>query len=123
VETGDPPDLGADPAPETAGDTGGGDPDPGTASASDDGGTGGGTGDDGAAETIDQGVSTDSNGSGSAADPAETPFTESFEPAPEQRYEELAAELADLRETVERQNELLAKQQGAIERLVEELRN
>jgi hypothetical protein len=123
VETGDPPDLGADPAPETAGDAGGGDPDPGTASASDDGGTGGGTGDDGAAETIDQGVSTDSNGSGSAADPAETPFTESFEPAPEQRYEELAAELADLRETVERQNELLAKQQGAIERLVEELRN
>jgi hypothetical protein len=62
------------------------------------------------------------DGGGTDGSPA-TPFTESFEPSPEDRYEELSAELAELRETVERQNELLAKQQRAIERLVEELRD
>lgn len=64
----------------------------------------------------------DGNGDDATTDPT-TPFTESFDPSPEDRYEELSAEVADLRETVERQNELLEKQQRAIERLVEELRN
>lgn len=59
----------------------------------------------------------------STPDPAttdETAFEEAgFEPA--NSRDELAAEVADLRETVERQNELLAEQQRTIQQLIEEL--
>jgi len=50
----------------------------------------------------------------------ETAFEEAgFEPA--NSRDELAAEVAELRETVERQNELLAEQQRTIQQLIEEL--
>lgn len=50
----------------------------------------------------------------------ETAFEEAgFEPASSR--DELAAEVAELRETVERQNELLAEQQRTIQQLIEEL--
>jgi hypothetical protein len=129
VETGDPPDLGGDPTPAGGGDAELEDPAVGAAVETDDvpgaEATAGTAGDDPSSGS--GGTAGDDPSPGSVGDPdgseVDTPFTESFDPSPEQRYEELAAELADLRETVERQNELLAKQQRAIERLVEELRN
>jgi hypothetical protein len=54
------------------------------------------------------------------ADPDDSAFEEAgFEPA--SSTDDLAAEVADLRETVERQNQLLVEQQRTIEQLIEEL--
>jgi hypothetical protein len=55
----------------------------------------------------------------------DTPFTEDLEPPPSRDADpdpDVAEELEALRETVERQNRILARQEAAIERLVEQFR-
>jgi hypothetical protein len=113
---------GVDPlsAGDDAAGTGDG-PDSGAAVQSDPAGTESDAGSDTVATGEGSGDDEASPPDGDDADPT-TPFTQSFDPSPEERYEELEAEVADLREAVERQNELLEKQRRAIERLIEELR-
>jgi len=89
-------------------------PNGGSTAAGDDGQKATATANDPLAGAATGGTETDSAPTG------EDTFEEAgFEPADSEA--DLAAEIAELRETVERQNQLLAKQQRTIEQLVEEL--
>lgn len=83
----------------------------------------------GGAESATEGDADEAAADNGTSDSAEggevasTPFTQEFEPAESDLDEKVGDELEALREAVERQNELLTKQQHTLERLIEQLRN